>query len=215
VARGTRCRLISQSLPDTGRDLLAGTRQFLLSNQILIITAIILLLLWPLLARPWDRLWSGWPGPDERQPWRPYLAAAVLPVALLALSLAPLPASYARHGATPANCSQLLAWQGGPGFGDKVQAETDINSLLGARTPADAQADFGALMAATAAMTVTPKVMAPMVSGMLVEPGGATVAKIAGSMAVMVVPTFCPMDIAETRLFVWKSSGYMLGKTAL
>ncbi len=143
--------LISQSLPDTGRDLLAGTRQFLLSNQILIITAIILLLLWPLLARPWDRLWSGWPGPDERQPWRPYLAAAVLPVALLALSLAPLPASYARHGATPANCSQLLAWQGGPGFGDKVQAETDINSLLGARTPADAQADFGALMAATAA----------------------------------------------------------------
>lgn len=29
-------------------------------------------------------------------------------------------------------------------------------------------------MAATAAMSVTPKVIAPMVSGMLVEPGGAT-----------------------------------------
>jgi hypothetical protein len=29
--------LISQSLPDTGRDLLAGTREFLVSNQILII----------------------------------------------------------------------------------------------------------------------------------------------------------------------------------
>ncbi len=143
--------LISQSLPDTGRDLLAGTHQFLLSNQVLIIAAIILLLLWPLLARPWDRLWSGWPGPDERQPWRPYLAAAVLPVALLVLSLAPLPASYARHGATPANCSQLLGWQSGPGFGDKVQTETDINSLLGARTPADARNDFSALMAATAA----------------------------------------------------------------
>jgi Zn-dependent protease with chaperone function len=143
--------LISQSLPDTGRDLLAGTRQFLLSNQILIIAAIILLLLWPLLARPWDRLWSGWPGPDGRQPWRPYLAAAVVPVALLALSLAPLPASYARHGATPASCSRLLAWRSGPGFGDKVQAETDLDKLLAARTPADARNAFDALMAATAA----------------------------------------------------------------
>ena len=142
--------LISQSLPDTGRDLLAGTHQFLLSNQILIIAAIILILLWPLLARPWDRLWSGWLGPDGRQPWRPYLAAAVVPVALLALSLAPLPASYARHGATPASCSRLLAWRSGPGFGDKVQAETDLDKLLAARTPADARNAFDALMAATA-----------------------------------------------------------------
>jgi hypothetical protein len=143
--------LISQSLADTGRDLLAGTRQFLLSNQILIIAAIILLLLWPLLARPWDRLWSGWPGPDGRQPWRFYLGAAVVPVALLALSLAPLPASYARHGATPASCSRLLAWRSGPGFGEKVQAETYLNRLLAARTPADARNDFSALIAATAA----------------------------------------------------------------
>ncbi len=142
--------LISQSLPDTGRDLLAGTHQFLLSNQILIIAAIILLLLWPLLARPWDRLWSGWPGSDGRQPWWPYLAAAVVPVALLVLSLAPLPASYARHGATPASCSRLLTWRSGPGFGEKVQTETDIGGLLAARTPADARSDFSALMAATA-----------------------------------------------------------------
>ena len=143
--------LISQSLPDTGRDLLAGTHQFLRSNQILIIAAIILLLLWPLLARPWDRLWSGRPGPDGRQPWWPYLSAAVVPVALLALSLSPLPAGYARHGATPASCSRLLAWRSGPGFGDKVQTETDLDGLLAARTSADAQNDFNALMAATAA----------------------------------------------------------------
>ena len=142
--------LISQSLADTGRDLLAGTHQFLRGNQVLVIAAIIVLLLWPLLARPWDRLWSGGPGPDGRQPWRPYLAAAVVPVALLALSLAPLPASYARHGATPASCSRLLAWRSGPGFGDKVQTETTLNRLLSARTAADAQNAFGALMAATA-----------------------------------------------------------------
>ena len=141
--------LISQSLPDTGRDLLAGTHQFLRSNQVLVIAAIIVLLLWPLLARPWDRLWSGWPGPDGRQPWRPYLAAAVVPVALLALSLAPLPASYARHGATPASCSRLLAWRSGPGFGHKVQAETYLNRLLATQTPADARTDFSALVAAT------------------------------------------------------------------
>ena len=105
--------LISQSLPDIGRDLLAGTRQFLLSNRILIIAAIILLLLWPVLARPWHRLWSARPGPDGRQPWRPYLTAAVVPVALLVLSLAPLPTTYARHDAAPAGCPGLLAWRGG------------------------------------------------------------------------------------------------------
>jgi hypothetical protein len=142
--------LISQSLPDTGRDLLAGTHEFLLGNQILIIAAVILLLLWPLLARSWDRLWSGWPGPDGRQPWRPYLAAAVIPAALLAVSLAPLPTSYAGHGATPASCSRLLVWRSGPGFSEKVQAETDLNRLLGARTPAEARNGFSALMAATA-----------------------------------------------------------------
>jgi hypothetical protein len=142
--------LISQSLPDIGQDLLAGTRQFLLSDRILIIAAIILLLLWPVLARPWHRLWSAGPDPDGRQPWRPYLTAAAVPAALLALSLAPLPASYARHDATPASCSRLLAWRSGAGFGAKVQAETDLNGLLAARTPADARGAFSALMAATA-----------------------------------------------------------------
>lgn len=146
--------LISQSGADIGRDLLAGTRQFLLSNRILIIAAITLLLLWPVLVRPWRRLWSAGPsqpGPEGRQPWRPYLAAAVVPVALLVLSLTPLPASYARHGATPASCSRLLAWRSGPGFGDKVRAETDIGTMLAARTQAEARTGFDALMAATAA----------------------------------------------------------------
>jgi hypothetical protein len=142
--------LISQSLHDIGQDLLAGARQFLLSDRILIIAAIILLLMWPVLARPWHRLWSAGPDPDGRQPWRPYLTAAVVPAALLALSLAPLPASYARHDTTPASCSRLLAWRSGPGFGEKVQTETDLDSMLAARTPADARDALGALMTATA-----------------------------------------------------------------
>ncbi len=143
--------LISQSPSAIGRDLLAGARQFLLSNRILIIAAIILLLLWPVLARPWRRLWSARPGPRGRQPWRPYLAAAVVPVALFGVSLAPLPGSYARHDGTPASCSRLLAWRSGPGFGDKVQAETSIGTMLAARTRAEAQTGLDALMAATAA----------------------------------------------------------------
>jgi hypothetical protein len=58
-----------------------------------------------------------------------------------------------------------------------------------------------------AAIAVTPKVIAPTVSGMLDEPGGATVAKSAGSSAVMVVPMFCEIAMAETRVLVWNSSG--------
>jgi hypothetical protein len=52
-------------------------------------------------------------------------------------------------------------------------------------------------------------------SGTLVEPGGATAANKAGRSAVMVVPTFCEIAIAETRVRVWNSSGQKLGKMAL
>ena len=65
--------------------------------------------------------------------------------------MAPLPTTYARHGAAPPNCSRLLAWRSGPGFGDKVQAETNLDHLLTAQTQADARNGFDTLMAATAA----------------------------------------------------------------
>src|SRR3977135_3244555 len=64
-----------------------------------------------------------------------------------------------------------------------------------------------AVMAATAAMIVMPKAMAPTVTGMLAEPGGATVANSAGRRAVVVVPTFWEIAIAETRVRVGNSSG--------
>lgn len=65
------------------------------------------------------------------------------------LSFAPLPATYARPHAQLAICSPLLAWQSGPGYADKVGAETDIQKLLEARDPIDAQSDFNALIAIT------------------------------------------------------------------
>ena len=48
-------------------------------------------------------------------------------------------------------------------------------------------------------MTATPSVMLPIVKGMLLEPGGATAVNSAGRKALMAVPMFCPIAIAETR----------------
>jgi hypothetical protein len=152
--------LVSQSPHDIGTNVLAGTHEFLGSDRILIIAAIVLLLCWPVLARPWGQLWSSVPGPDldpeRRQPWRPYLAAAAVPVALLVLSVAPLPAAYARPAVSLADCSRLAAWRGGPGYADKVGAETDIEKLMEARDPADGQSDFNQLIAITAAALQNP-----------------------------------------------------------
>jgi hypothetical protein len=158
--------LVSQSPHDIGTNVLAGTHEFLGSDRILIIAAIVLLLCWPVLARPWGRLWSAAPdpdpgpdsdpAPDRRQAWRPYLAAAAVPVALLVLSVAPLPAAYAAPAVSLADCSRLAAWQSGPGYADKVGAEADIEKLMEARDPADGQSDFNQLIATTAAALQNP-----------------------------------------------------------
>ena len=52
-----------------------------------------------------------------------------------------------------------------------------------------------------------PNVMPPTISGTFGEPGGATTAKSAGSSAVTVVPRFCAMAIAVTRVRAGNSSG--------
>jgi hypothetical protein len=152
--------LVSQSPHDIGTNVLAGTHEFLGSDRILIIAAIVLLLCWPALGRPWGRLWSASPDPHldqaRQRAWRPYLAAAAVPVALLVLSVAPLPAAYARPAVSLADCSRLATWQGGPGYADKVGAETDIEKLMEARDPADGQSDFNQLIAITAAALQNP-----------------------------------------------------------
>ena len=106
-------------------------------------------------------MWSPALDPDRQRAWRPYLAAAVVPVALLVLSLAPLPAAYARPAASQAVCSRLAAWQGGPGYADKVGAEADIEKLLGAPDPVDGQSDFSQLIAITAEALLHPPPGAP------------------------------------------------------
>jgi hypothetical protein len=53
---------------DIGVNLLAGTRQFLISVRSLAVVAAVLLLLWPALSRLWDRLWSPQQNPRPRPP---------------------------------------------------------------------------------------------------------------------------------------------------
>jgi len=126
--------LIGQKLPDIGTDLLAGTRQFLTGNRILLITAVILLLGWPVLARPWDRLWSPRRSSAPYQPWRPYLAAAAVPVALLAVSFAPLSASYTGQSQAQDACAQLAAWDHSGGMDAKLRADSAAGQAYQAMT---------------------------------------------------------------------------------
>jgi Zn-dependent protease with chaperone function len=86
--------LIGYSLAEVGSALLGGIHEFLSDSRILITAATVLLLAWPLLARPWERLWSPGPRPARRQPLWPYLAAATLPAGMLVLSFASLQGSH-------------------------------------------------------------------------------------------------------------------------
>jgi len=52
-----------------------------------------------------------------------------------------------------------------------------------------------------------PSVHAPIFMGIPTDPGGAIVAKNAGSKAVIAVPTFCAIAIAVTRVRVGNNSG--------
>ena len=63
-----------------------------------------------------------------------------------------------------------------------------------------------AVKAATAAMIVTPNVSEPTINGTF-DPGGATMANTAGIMAVSIVPTFCAIATAETRIRAGNISG--------
>jgi hypothetical protein len=154
--------LISTSSHDTGVNLLAGTRLFLVSNRILTIAALALVLLWPVLAWPWDRLWSsgslgvsGVPGHGVgRLPWPSYLAAAVIPAALLGASFAPLPANFVSESRPLSACAQLAAWNDGGGLHAKEDAEAATRRLLA--TPGLASNSRALVAAATVALHDPP-----------------------------------------------------------
>jgi len=149
--------LIGQKLPDIGTNLLAGTRQFLTGDRILLITAVILLGGWPVLAPLWDRLWSPRRSSAPYQPWRPYLAAAAVPAALLAASFAPLPASYTGQSPAQDACAQLASWNHSGGMDAKLRADSAVGQAYKAITsPQDPAGAARALGSAAAAALRNP-----------------------------------------------------------
>jgi Zn-dependent protease with chaperone function len=98
----------------------AAAHDLLADSRALLIVTAILLLGWPVLAYPWERLCSPVSRPSSpQQPWWPYLAAAVLPIAMLLGSLAPLQASLPTAVTTVQHptgfCGQWENWEEGSG----------------------------------------------------------------------------------------------------
>jgi Zn-dependent protease with chaperone function len=126
----------SSGVPDV--DLMASSvHALLVQDRSIVITTAILLLAWPTLAAPWERLWSSGPRPHGRhQPWWPYLATASLPVGMLLLSLAPIPRTSPQEifKARPQDaCSQITSWLLGGGLTEPSRAATEFSQLVQAR----------------------------------------------------------------------------------
>ena len=128
--------LLGFPVGQVGPLLRAATPTVLAYGRPLAIATAVLLLAWPVLAYPWERLWSAAPRPSHRLPWWPYLAAAILPVAMLAVSLVPLKGSLPgpSTGLTTPQlltepCEQFTSWQLGEGGAAESTVETDINQL--------------------------------------------------------------------------------------
>jgi Peptidase family M48 len=124
-------------LMETGFRL--ATHMLLADSRPIVIATAILLLAWPVLAYPWERLWSSAPRLSRRrQPWWPYLAAASLPIGMLLVSLAPLQVSLPTALPTPQPptgvCAQFTSWELGGGQTEEEHVQADMDQLLLGRT---------------------------------------------------------------------------------
>jgi hypothetical protein len=108
----TVAALLLDGLPlsEMGPGLKIGAHQLLAYGRPLALATALLLLAWPVVEYPWQRLWSAPPHTSQRQPWWPYLTAAVLPVALLVLSLVPLQGSLVTPLVPSGNCGPFISW---------------------------------------------------------------------------------------------------------
>ena len=132
-------------LMETG--LREGLHELLADGRPVVIATAVLLLGWPVLAYPWQRLWSSAPR-LSRQPWWPYLAAAILPIGMLVGSLAPLPASLPTASLPTAGlptaglptavptaqptgfCAQSSSWELGGGQRAEERVQADFEQLM-------------------------------------------------------------------------------------
>jgi hypothetical protein len=118
----------------------------------------ILLLAWPALAAPWERVWSSAPRPRHHQPWWPYLVAASLPIGVLLLSLVPLQASLpeATQEQPTGLCAQFTSWALGGGLTEENNVTTDLGQLQLAGGKSATAADARQLDAAIRAALDNP-----------------------------------------------------------
>lgn len=114
--------------------LRAATHTLLADGRPVVIATAILLLAWPVLAYPWERLWSSAPRLSRHQPWWPYLAAAILPLGMLLVSVAPLQGSLPTAVPTSQQptgvCAQFSSWGLSGGPTEEVHVQADVSQLL-------------------------------------------------------------------------------------
>lgn len=119
-------------LMETG--IRAATHTLLADGRPVVIATAVLLLAWPVLAYPWERLWSSAPRPSRHQPWWPYLAAASLPIGMLLVSLAPLQVSLPAAVTAPQRptgiCAQFTSWELGGGQTSEEHVQAEVERLL-------------------------------------------------------------------------------------
>lgn len=142
---------ISFNLPwsYTGSSIAETVHIVLPDSRTVVIATVVLLIAWPALAEPWERLWS--PGPRHRgsQRWWPYLAAATVPACLLLLSTLPLPwPNPSEPRPSRSACAQFDNWKGAGGLTDYDLVLTDLNVLYRLETGSKLERDLRRLDAA-------------------------------------------------------------------
>lgn len=124
--------------------LKAAMQKLLADGRPVVIATMIALLAWPVLAYPWQWLWSAAPRARGHQPWWPYVAAAILPIGMLLASLAPLQGSGSvpalQGGSLPTAlptalpgtgfCARLTSWELGRGLKEQEHVAEDADQLL-------------------------------------------------------------------------------------
>jgi hypothetical protein len=124
---------IPYSLPwsYTGSSLADTVHIVLPDSRTIVIATMVLLIAWPALAGPWERLWS--PGPRHRGSprWWPYLAGATVPACLLLLSTLPLPwPSTPEPEPSRSACSQFDDWRNAGGLNNYHHVLADLKVLF-------------------------------------------------------------------------------------
>jgi hypothetical protein len=151
--------LIPYSLPwsYTGSSIVDTAHIVLPDSRTVVIATVVLLIAWPALAGPWERLWS--PGLRRRgsQRWWPYLAGAAVPACLLLLSTLPLPwPSTSEPEPSRSACSQFDDWRNAGGLNNYHHVLADLKVLFRLETGSTLARDLHRLDTALGAALAHP-----------------------------------------------------------